>query len=86
MLVVRIPIPHEVAVPLLIILLVLVVIGVTVAWRTYGWDGTKGMRPEDAERVRSAFDKQFKRELPIYGGGFVLALIFFVVAWFALMK
>jgi len=79
----RIAIPAEVFWPLMIILGVLAVIGLAVVMRYEGWDGTKGMSPEDAERARSAFQKQFKRELPVYGPLIVLALacvVFVVVA------
>jgi hypothetical protein len=78
--VIRIPIPYELVVPLLIGVGVLAAIGLIAVWRTEGWDGTKGMSPKDAERTRSQFQEQFRREFPIYAGGFLAALLFFVVA------
>jgi len=81
LLAIRIPIPHEIFWPLLIILGVLTVISLAYLVRKEGWDGTKGMRPEDAERTRSAFQEQFRRELPIYGPLIVALLAFLAFAF-----
>jgi hypothetical protein len=69
---IRIPLPYDPFVPILIGVAVLAVIGLIAAWRTERWDSTKRMSPEYAE--------QFKRELRNSIVGFVAVILLAALA------